>query len=602
MVPPGAVTGEPRRELRRRPRRWDQPFDPEMSAAGVERLLSLTPFSRMDREKFSHSMPLDGILRNDTRILRLEHGDIVIREGDYGNSAFLILSGTVRVDISSEPALPAPVLGRLEPKRMSLVETVAQLWSNEPYPEARRSTGTTPGPGTDYHFDADGNVRLFLQDVPAVLEKARTVRLTAGELFGEVAALGRIPRTATVFSDGGTELLEIRWQGLRDIMRQDPEMRSHIDHIYRERNLQTHILASPIFQHLDHRSAPDDCGCDKCTALRDVVESTKFETWGDFDWHVSLKRLASEGAAGRFQKEPIIAEEGHYPNGVILVRSGFARVSQRVGEGHRTISYLGRGHAYGLAEIVHNWCHDEEIALQHSLRAVGYTAVLIVPTWIIERHVLGADRDNPIVGGDLLPPPIPVRETTPAPPTPSTGDGVDQIVLEFFVAGRYMNGTAAMVINLDRCTQCDDCVRACASTHDNNPRFIRHGPTIGNVMVANACMHCADPVCMIGCPTGAIHRNPLGGEVVINDATCIGCGTCANSCPYDNIRMVDIRNPSGELVLDIGTGLSIQKATKCDLCATQLAGPACQRACPHDALVRVDLTGDLGAIQDWVKL
>ena len=260
-----------------------------------------------------------------------------------------------------------------------------------------------------------------------------------------------------------------------------------------------------------------------------------------------------------------------------------------------------RGQAYGLAEIVHNWRHNEEMAFQHSLRAVGYTAVLHVPTRTIERYVLGADRDNPIVGRDLLPQPIPVRTTTLSPPTPSTGAGVDQSVLEFLVAGPYINGTAAMVINLDRCTQCDDCVRACAATHDNNPRFIRHGPTVGNLMVANACMHCADPVCMIGCPTGAIHRDPLGGEVVINDATCIGCGTCANSCPYDNIRMVDIRNPSGEFVLDIGTGLSIQKATKCDLCATQLGGPSCQRACPHDALVRVDLTGDLGVIQDWVK-
>ena len=601
MTPPSAAAGAQRSDFRERARRWDQPFDPDMGAAGVARLLSIPPFNRMDPEKFSPSIPLAGILRNDTRILRLEHGDIVVREGDYGNSAFFILSGAVRVAVSSAAALGAPVLGRLELKRKSLVQTVAQLWKNESYPEVRRSAGTAPGPGTDYHLDAAGNVRLFLQDVPAVLESARTVQMTGGEFFGEVAALGRIPRTATVFAEGGAELLEIRWQGLRDIMRRDPEMKAHIEHIYRERNLQMHILASPIFQHLEHRSAPDDCGCDKCTGLRDIMECTKFETWGDFDWHVSFQRLASQGAANRLQNEPVLAEEGHYPNGVILLRSGFARVTQRVGEGYRTISYLGRGQAYGLAEIVHNWRHNEEMGFQHSLRAVGYTAVLHVPTRAIEQHVLGADRDNPIVRRDLLPQPIPVRTPSPSPPTPSTSGGVDQSVLEFFVAGPYINGTAAMVINLDRCTQCDDCVRACAATHDNNPRFIRHGPTVGNVMVANACMHCADPVCMIGCPTGAIHRHPVGGEVVINDATCIGCGTCANSCPYQNIRMVDIRNPAGEFVLDISTGLAIQKATKCDLCSTQLGGPACQRACPHDALVRVDLTGDLGAIQDWVK-
>ena len=52
-------------------------------------------------------------------------------------------------------------------------------------------------------------------------------------------------------------------------------------------------------------------------------------------------------------------------------------------------------------------------------------------------------------------------------------------------------------------------------------------------------VECTDPVCMIGCPTGAIHRNVEEGVVVINDDTCIGCGTCANSCPYDNIRLVE---------------------------------------------------------------
>jgi len=145
-----------------------------------------------------------------------------------------------------------------------------------------------------------------------------------------------------------------------------------------------------------------------------------------------------------------------------------------------------------------------------------------------------------------------------------------------------------MVIDLDRCTRCDDCVRGCASTHLGNPRFIRHGPTHGRYMFANACMHCADPVCMIGCPTGAIHRS-VGGEVVVNDATCIGCTTCANNCPYDAIRMVEIRDRRGELVRD-PKGQLHQRATKCDLCLGQSGGPACVRACPHDALRRVDLT------------
>ena len=107
-------------------------------------------------------------------------------------------------------------------------------------------------------------------------------------------------------------------------------------------------------------------------------------------------------------------------------------------------------------------------------------------------------------------------------------------------------------------------------------------------MTANACMQCVDPVCLIGCPTGAIHRSLEGGVIVINDDTCIGCGVCANSCPYDNIRMVTLHDRNGNTILDRDNQTPIAKATKCDLCVEQLGGPACERACPHDALQRLD--------------
>jgi Fe-S-cluster-containing dehydrogenase component len=112
-------------------------------------------------------------------------------------------------------------------------------------------------------------------------------------------------------------------------------------------------------------------------------------------------------------------------------------------------------------------------------------------------------------------------------------------------------------------------------------------------------MHCADPVCLIGCPTGAIHRHE-SGPVVIDDATCIGCGTCANACPYDNISMVEIRDKTGAFVVDEASQEPIVKATKCDLCFDQLGGPACQRACPHDALIRVDMR-DHKTLAQWVN-
>ena len=155
-----------------------------------------------------------------------------------------------------------------------------------------------------------------------------------------------------------------------------------------------------------------------------------------------------------------------------------------------------------------------------------------------------------------------------------------------------------MMIDLNRCTRCDDCVRACASTHNNNPRFVRQGEVHENWMITNACMHCVDPVCMIGCPTGAIGRDHETGNVMINDNTCIGCSTCANSCPYSNIKMVEINDRRGNKIVDAESSEPILKATKCDFCTDQLAGPACQRACPHDALVRIDLT-DPAPLAQW---
>ena len=135
-----------------------------------------------------------------------------------------------------------------------------------------------------------------------------------------------------------------------------------------------------------------------------------------------------------------------------------------------------------------------------------------------------------------------------------------------------------------------------------------HGHGVGNVvglehanvMIASACMHCVDPLCLIGCPTAAIHRTTEGGLVVIDDAACIGCSICANSCPYDNIRMVEIRDGKGGLVVDDTTHAPILKATKCDLCIGQPGGPACKRACPHDALIRIDAC-DREGLAEWIN-
>lgn len=565
-----------------RPQRWDAAFDSEMTDANVERLLAIAPFSRMNPESFPKRVSLPDILKHDTRIKTFKRGEIIVREGDYGTSAFLVMSGNVRVVLG--PDLPASVLGRRVSERKSLFRVMAQLWSNLKEPESVSPAQLKPDSRVATRGDGDA-VKIFLQDVPRILNEYRTATLEPGDFFGEIAALSRMPRTASIFAESEeAQLLEIRWQGLRDLMKYDEALRKHIDEIYRARALEAALREVPIFRNLS------------ADALQQVMAKTEFGTFGDYDWSGDYKRLAQAAASGPRKQEPIIAEEGDYPNGVILIKAGFGRVSQKFGNGHRTLNYLGAGQIYGLQEIAHNWRNPQSaVPLQYTLRVIGYTHVIVIPTTVMETVVL------PSVAKSELPPPIvPVDGSETSPPAAvdaSAKIGAD--MLEFLTENRLFNGTATMMIDLDRCTRCDDCVRACATAHDNNPRFLRNGPISGKLMVANACMHCVDPVCMIGCPTGAIHRDSFGGEVVVNPATCIGCKSCFNNCPYDAIRMVEVRDKSGEFLVDTEMK-PILKATKCDLCVEQITGPSCQRACPHGALVRINLN-DLDAFASWLK-
>ena len=564
-----------------RPRRWDVPFSKETTAAEVKRLLGLAPFKDMDPAAFPRSAQLPDILKNDARLRTFKAGEIIVREGDYGTSAFMVLSGSAEVVLG--PGLPPAVVGRREPTRRGFLRTIAQLWANSREDEVSSSDERASFVQQKFS-DRDAVPGIILQDIPRVLSGQRTARISAGDVFGEIAALSRMPRTATILASGdGAELLEIRWQGLRDLMRYDPQVRTFIDGIYRERALSTYLDELPFMKYL----GPE--------AKKRLMDATQFETYGEYDWSGEYKQLMQSGATAAL--ESTIASEGDYPNSVVMVRAGFARVTQRYGSGHRTLNYLGSGRMYGFEEIAHNWRQPENhVALQHTLRVIGYTHVLVIPASVIEQLVLPAMPESAL-------PPLIRAEARGVAPSASASASEDSRVtaemMEFITQNRFFNGTETMLIDLDRCTRCDDCVRACAATHDNNPRFLRHGPVHNNVMVAQACMHCTDPICMIGCPTGAIHRDMFEGDVVINPASCIGCGACSNNCPYGAIRMVEVRDAKGRILV-AGDANSILKATKCDLCIDQFGGPACERACPHDALKRANLN-TLDDLVGWLR-
>ena len=178
-------------------------------------------------------------------------------------------------------------------------------------------------------------------------------------------------------------------------------------------------------------------------------------------------------------------------------------------------------------------------------------------------------------------------------------------VASFLVENGIGEATDVLLIDENLCVGCDNCEKACADSHDGLSRLDREaGRTYAHLHVPTSCRHCEHPHCMADCPPNAIHRGD-DGEVFI-DETCIGCGNCQRNCPYGVIRMEKVPPPKPSLLrwLFFGSGPgpgepehdwiesqvseeTPKVAIKCDMCAGIEGGPACVRACPTGAAIRV---------------
>jgi Fe-S-cluster-containing hydrogenase component 2 len=158
-----------------------------------------------------------------------------------------------------------------------------------------------------------------------------------------------------------------------------------------------------------------------------------------------------------------------------------------------------------------------------------------------------------------------------------------------------IQGQKLMLIDLERCTRCDECVKACVDTHnDGHTRLHLFGPRFDKYLVPATCRSCLDPVCMIGCPVRSIQRGD-NRQMEIKD-WCIGCAKCAKQCPYDSIQIYPLEpvgQPAGSEA-DPNQMEVTTRAVVCDLCSTLPQGPACVYACPHDAALRIDARSEFG--------
>ncbi|HEY0116749.1 MAG TPA: cyclic nucleotide-binding domain-containing protein [Allosphingosinicella sp.] len=189
----------------------------------------------------------------------------------------------------------------------------------------------------------------------------------------------------------------------------------------------------------------------------------------------------------------------------------------------------------------------------------------------------------------------------------SFGSVVDMYssVASFLVENGIGEATDVLLIDEKLCVGCDNCEKACADSHDGLSRLNREaGRTFAHLHVPTSCRHCEHPHCMADCPPNAIHRGP-DGEVFIDDS-CIGCGNCQRNCPYGVIRMDKVPPKKPGLLTWLFFGLgpgpgepskkwtekrvspeTPKRAIKCDMCSGIKGGPACVRACPTGAAIRV---------------
>ncbi|MDM8525878.1 4Fe-4S dicluster domain-containing protein [Desulfococcaceae bacterium HSG8] len=125
-----------------------------------------------------------------------------------------------------------------------------------------------------------------------------------------------------------------------------------------------------------------------------------------------------------------------------------------------------------------------------------------------------------------------------------------------------------LIGHFDKCTGCSICQLACSErTHGGfNPRFGNLDIRMSDDALVHhpfVCHQCENAFCEKVCPASAISRDGESGALVVDREVCVGCGTCADACPINMIRVVG------------------KKAYKCDLCGGE---PECVAVCPAGAI------------------
>jgi CRP-like cAMP-binding protein/Pyruvate/2-oxoacid:ferredoxin oxidoreductase delta subunit len=482
---------------------------------------------------------------------RFRKGEIVCEEGEFGSTAYYIVSGTVDIFINNPLAhlrtRPQTGLFGRSFKRMKSFLTDDN--------EDRRAEA-----GQRRFIGIDANVDLPMHRPLA--------QLGPGDLFGEMTCRTYQPRSATVQARETCVMVEM----LRVILdmlvgnRQVSEaskatskvkmptfkgtsFKTELENKYRERSLNNHLRSVPLF----------------ATVNEEFLEHLKENV-----------ELAS------YNQGQVICREGDDADAFYLIRSGVVRVAQTMPGGEMVRTYLSRGDYFGEIGLL------RAIKRTATCSALDAVDVVKIPAGefnlMLEKFPNVRAQLEPVASARLA---ADQQKNIPA-----------GLHLDDFLNQGLFEAQNLLLIDLDNCTRCDACVRACATAHEGVSRLLRDGLRYEHFLVATACRSCRDPLCMTQCPVGSIRRKE-NLEIIIED-WCIGCGKCAELCPYGNINMHPL-----EVIKEVKTEVKSKtegapptvkverkkttayKANTCDLC-TQLSTPSCVYACPHDAAKRVD--------------
>jgi thioredoxin reductase/CRP-like cAMP-binding protein/Fe-S-cluster-containing hydrogenase component 2 len=394
--------------------------------------------------------------------------------------------------------------------------------------------------------------------------KSITVPLGDGEIFGEVGLISGRRRSATVRADKATILVEIPRRAALKLIATVPAVKRRIDAIATERQIKQ-IFGNDI--------SPE--------------------------W---VERLLETSEMMEVKAGEAIIEEGDDDTDVYIIRSGSMIVEKNIGGKEVFLSYVAAGNYVGEMALF------EEGKRTATVRASVKSEVIkmqgdVFSAMMDERPMLRKRVEETIDAR---------REINSFIESQKSGFGsvVDMYssVANFLLEEGLGEATDALLIDESLCVGCDNCEVACAETHQGISRLDREaGKTYANIHVPTSCRHCEHPHCMADCPPNAIRRAP-DGEVFINE-TCIGCGNCQRNCPYGVIQMQRIppKKPGLLQWLLMGNGpgpgqaspawveqnLSEEDkkkpklAVKCDMCKGIKGGPACVRACPTGAAIRV---------------